>query len=444
MAVGLVALVGRPNVGKSALFNRITESRRAIVEPVAGVTRDRLYEWTEWNGVEFTVVDTGGIWVDSEASLMTMTRRQTEIAIEEADVLVLVIDGQSGPTAADEMVVSLLRKANRPVIVAVNKAESPRVSGVEYYAYGFGQPVLVSALHGEGVGDLLDRVVECLPEASEPAADGEMDEPVRLALAGRPNVGKSSLLNQLAGEERALVTPLAGTTRDVVDTRIEVGDRRFILLDTAGLRRPNRVEDDLEQKTVGRTLDAIRRSDVVLLVTAGNEALSAQDLRIAGQVLKAHRACVIVINKADLIKGSTVGTVAAVREATQFMSWAAVVTVSAVSGWRLETIWPAVEEAYQSYTRRLTTHHLNQFIQEAVHVNPPPTDRGKDLKFYYATQVASRPPHFVLFVNDPDRVHFSYHRYLENRLREKFGFGGSPLLLSFRPRRRHGEEASAE
>ncbi len=441
--MGLVAVVGRPNVGKSALFNRITESRRAIVEPVAGVTRDRLYESTEWNGVEFTVVDTGGIWMDSEASLMTMTRGQTELAVEEADVLVLVIDGLSGPTAADEVVVDLLRKANKPVILAVNKAESPRVNGLEYYAYGFGEPVLVSALHGEGVGDLLDRIVECLPKVSPPIADAELGEPIRIALAGRPNVGKSSLLNRLAGEERALVTPIPGTTRDVVDTRIDVGDRHFVVLDTAGLRRPSRIEDGLEQKTVDRTFDAIRRSDIVLLVTAGNEEMAAQDLRIAGQVIKAHRGCVIVVNKSDLIKGSTVATVAAVKEVTEFMSWATVVTVSALNGWRIDTIWPAVEEAYQSYTRRLSTHRLNQLLQEAVHVNPPPTDRGKGLKFYYATQVASRPPHFVFFVNDPDRLHFSYRRYLENRLREKFGFGGSPLLLSFRPRRRGGDEASA-
>lgn len=430
----LVALVGRPNVGKSALFNRITQSRRAIVEDVAGVTRDRLYEETDWNGVEFTVVDTGGIWIDEQESLLTMTRRQTEIAVDEADVIVLVVDGQSGPTAADEAVVDLLRRARKPVVVAVNKAESHRIGAHDFYAFGLGEPILISALHGEGTGDLLDRIVQALPSA-EPV-EGQEEPPIRVALAGKPNVGKSSLVNALVGQERVLVTPIAGTTRDVVDIAIETDGRQFILLDTAGLRRPSRIDDELEQKTVGRTLEAIRNADVVLLLISANEALSAQDQRIAGQVAKARKATVVLVNKADLLKGRTVERIAAAKDELKFMPWASVLPISAVTGWHLDGIWDLVNQAYQSFTMRLSTHKLNQLLQEATHLNPPPTDKGKALKLYYATQVSIRPPHFVFFVNEPEMVHFSYARYLENRLRERFGFEGSPLQLSFRARRR--------
>lgn len=430
----LVALVGRPNVGKSALFNRITQSRRAIVEDVAGVTRDRLYEETDWNGVEFTVVDTGGIWIDEQESLLTMTRRQTEIAVDEADVIVLVVDGQSGPTAADEAVVDLLRRARKPVVVAVNKAESHRIGAHDFYAFGLGEPILISALHGEGTGDLLDRIVQALPSA-EPL-EGQEEPPIRVALAGKPNVGKSSLVNALVGQERVLVTPIAGTTRDVVDIAIETDGRQFILLDTAGLRRPSRIDDELEQKTVGRTLEAIRNADVVLLLISANEALSAQDQRIAGQVAKARKATVVLVNKADLLKGRTVERIAAAKDELKFMPWASVLPISAVTGWHLDGIWDLVNQAYQSFTMRLSTHKLNQLLQEATHLNPPPTDKGKALKLYYATQVSIRPPHFVFFVNEPEMVHFSYARYLENRLRERFGFEGSPLQLSFRARRR--------
>lgn len=430
----LVALVGRPNVGKSALFNRITQSRRAIVEDVAGVTRDRLYEETDWNGVEFTVVDTGGIWIDEQESLLTMTRRQTEIAVDEADVIVLVVDGQSGPTAADEAVVDLLRRARKPVVVAVNKAESHRIGAHDFYAFGLGEPILISALHGEGTGDLLDRIVQALPSA-EPL-EGQEEPPIRVALAGKPNVGKSSLVNALVGQERVLVTPIAGTTRDVVDIAIETDGRQFILLDTAGLRRPSRIDDELEQKTVGRTLEAIRNADVVLLLISANEALSAQDQRIAGQVAKARKATVVLVNKADLLKGRTVERIAAAKDELKFMPWASVLPISAITGWHLDGIWDLVNQAYQSFTMRLSTHKLNQLLQEATHLNPPPTDKGKALKLYYATQVSIRPPHFVFFVNEPEMVHFSYARYLENRLRERFGFEGSPLQLSFRARRR--------
>lgn len=439
--MAVVALVGRPNVGKSALFNRLTQTRRAIVGDEPGVTRDRLYEETDWNGVAFTLVDTGGIWQDDLESLLTMTREQTERAIAEADVLVLVVDGKEGPTAADDTVVDILRRSGKPVVVAVNKAESPRVTGHEFYAYGLGDPIPVSAVHGEGIGDLLDAIVDRLtdPSRAEAGAEGEEGAPIRVALAGRPNVGKSSLLNALTGEERTLVTPIPGTTRDVVDSLVTVEGDRFLLLDTAGLRRPNRIYEDLELKTVARTLTAIREADVVLMMVTADEPSSAQDQRIAGQVEKAHKAAVILVNKADLVRGTTVSRVAEVKEELRFMPWASVLPISALTGWHLDRIWDAVRAAYASYTTRLTTHRLNHWVREVTHLNPPPTDKGRALKLYYATQVGIRPPHIVFFVNEPELVHFSYERYLENRLREAFGFEGTPVRISFRARRRSSE-----
>lgn len=433
--MGLVALVGRPNVGKSALFNRLTETRRAIVEDYEGVTRDRLYEETEWNGVTFTLVDTGGIWVDDQSSILSMTRQQTQIAIDEASVLVWVVDGISGPSAADDQVADLLRRSGKPVIIAVNKAESPKVQGVEFYQYGFGVPIMVSSMHGQGIGDLLDRMVEELPW--EETHDAQVEEAARrIAIAGRPNVGKSSLVNALSGSYRTLVTPIAGTTRDVVDTRLEHDGRQYILLDTAGLRRPDRIFEDLEEKTVQRTLQAIREADVVLMMISASDPMTAQDQRIAGQIAKAYKACVVLLNKSDLVKGSTMSLQNHVREQLKFLSYTRVIPLSVITGWHLEEIWAEVDKAYTSYTQRLTTHALNQLIQTAVHLNPPPSSKGRALKIYYATQVSIRPPHIVLFVNDPLLSHFSYERYLENRLRETFGFSGSPIRLSLRARRR--------
>jgi GTP-binding protein len=282
---------------------------------------------------------------------------------------------------------------------------------------------------------LLDRIVENLPEENS-AEESEEPEEIRIALAGRPNVGKSSLLNNFAGEERTLVTPIAGTTRDVVDSLIEKDGQRYLFLDTAGLRRPNKITEALEEKTVQRTLQAIRDADVVLLLIASDDQITAQDQRIAGQIDKSRKGCVVVLNKSDLIKGTTVPFQQKAKEELKFLNYAQILPVSVLTGWRLDAIWPAVNEAYRSYSVRITTHQLNQLVQEAVHLNPPPTDKGRALKIYYATQVASKPPYFVFFVNDPELVHFSYSRYLENRLREKYGFRGSPIRLSFRERTR--------
>lgn len=428
-----VALVGRPNVGKSALFNRLTETRRAIVEDFEGVTRDRLYEVTEWNGKTFTVVDTGGIWEDETESLLTMTLEQTQIAIAEADVLVLVVDGLSGATAADEDVARILRRTRKPVIVAVNKAESKYALVSDFYRLGLGNPEPVSAMHGEGIGDLLDLIVDRLKDVNDDPAltDGEV---IRIAIAGRPNVGKSSLLNWFIGETRTLVTPIAGTTRDVVDAHVVRSGQRYCFLDTAGLRRPNRIDEKLEARTVQRSLEAIRNADVVLMVLNAEDGISAQDQRIAGQIEKHKKATVVVVNKADLIKGTTLPLQEEVREHLKFLPYASVMPTSVTNQWRLEELWEEINQAYKAYVERISTHAINRVIDEAVHLNPPPTHKGRQLKIYYATQVSIRPPHIVLFVNDPELTHFSYERYLEHRIREAFGFAGSPIRISLRGR----------
>ncbi len=431
-----MALVGRPNVGKSALFNRITQTRRAIVEDFEGVTRDRLYEVTDWNGRTFTVIDTGGIWEDETETLLTMTREQTEMAIEEADVLVLVVDGMAGVTSADDDVARLLRRTNKPVLVAVNKAESKSADVSDFYRLGLGEPCPISAMHGEGIGDLLDLVVEALPDQDEPQSTPEQARPVRVAIAGRPNVGKSSLLNWFSGAERTLVTPIAGTTRDVVDSLIIHDGQQYQLLDTAGLRRPSRIEEKLEAKTVQRSLEAIRTADVVLMMLNADEGISAQDQRIAGQVENQKKATVILLNKSDLVKGTTLPLQERVREQLKFLPYATLIPISVETAWHLDEIWPAIDQAYASYIQRVSTHHLNRVIDQAVHLNPPPSHKGRQLKVYYATQVAAKPPHIVLFVNDPELTHFSYERYLEHRLREAFGFPGSPIRITLRARRR--------
>ncbi len=431
-----MALVGRPNVGKSALFNRITQTRRAIVEDFEGVTRDRLYEVTDWNGRTFTVIDTGGIWEDETETLLTMTREQTEMAIEEADVLVLVVDGMAGVTSADDDVARLLRRTNKPVLVAVNKAESKSADVSDFYRLGLGEPCPISAMHGEGIGDLLDLVVEALGDQDEPQSTPEQARPVRVAIAGRPNVGKSSLLNWFSGAERTLVTPIAGTTRDVVDSLIIHDGQQYQLLDTAGLRRPSRIEEKLEAKTVQRSLEAIRTADVVLMMLNADEGISAQDQRIAGQVENQKKATVILLNKSDLVKGTTLPLQERVREQLKFLPYATLIPISVETAWHLDEIWPAIDHAYASYIQRVSTHHLNRVIDQAVHLNPPPSHKGRQLKVYYATQVAAKPPHIVLFVNDPELTHFSYERYLEHRLREAFGFPGSPIRITLRARRR--------
>jgi GTP-binding protein len=432
-----VVLVGRPNVGKSALFNRLTQTSRAIVQDEPGVTRDRLYETTDWNGVEFSLVDTGGLFEAHADEILSYVRRQTETAIREADVLCLVVDASEPMTATDVMVAGILRRARKPVLVAANKIEgSRRVDLKEVMRLGLGEPIAVSALHGEGTGDLLDAMVVALGQEPVEREDGQ-DEPaapIRLAIVGRPNVGKSSLLNVLLGEERALVTPIAGTTRDVVDAPLERGGRHYLLLDTAGLRRPNKIDEELEERTVGRTLEAIRRADVVLLVLDESAPLTHQDLRIGGQIRRHHRAAVVLPNKADLMRGGHRPFLDHLGEELDFLNFARVLPISALTGWRTDEIWTLVEEAYDHFAQRITTRSLNNFIRETVALTPPPTRGNRQLKILYATQVGTCPPHVVLFVNDPELAHFSWMRHLENRMRRQWEFTGTPIRFTLRTR----------
>lgn len=437
----IVAIVGRPNVGKSTLFNRLVGERRAIVEDRPGTTRDRVYGTTDWGGIEFTVVDTGGLQDDREidgASLTEIarnTRNQAQVAIDEADVIVLLVDARSGLTAGDLEVADLLRRADKPTILAANKAESEaRREGVfEFYELGLGDPLSISAYHGTGTGDLLDRIVESLPEIED--AD-EIEGPA-IAIVGRPNVGKSRLLNALLGQERSIVSDVPGTTRDSIDTPVIWAGQPVTLIDTAGIRRRGRIEQGVEQFSVIRSMRAIDRSDVVLLVVDATEEFTAQDLHIAGYVEDQKKGIVVVINKWDLIEkdAKTIDEYKErAREQLDFVPFAPLVFVSAKFGQRVNQVLDTALMVVAERQKRVPTAALNTLLREAVANHPPPSRPGKWLKFFYVTQADVAPPTFIFFCNDPQHIHFSYRRYLENKLRDAFGFTGTPLRLSFRGR----------
>jgi len=437
----IVALVGRPNVGKSSLFNRLIGERRAIVEDVPGTTRDRVYGTAEWGGVEFTVVDTAGLLDEGEtntqstAEIIQHTREQVASAIAEADVILFLVDVKTGMTAGDYEVADLLRRTDKPTILVVNKADSTarREDSVEFFNLGLGDPYTISAYHGSGTGDLLDRIVESLPEAEEE----EETEGPRIAIAGRPNVGKSRLLNALLGQERAIVSDVPGTTRDSLDTQIEWEGEPITLIDTAGIRRRGRVESGIERFSVLRSMRSIDRSDVVLLVIDANEGFTAQDLHIAGYIEEQKKGCVIVVNKWDLIEKDayTMDTYRKqAREELDFMPYAPIVFISAKFGQRVHQVVTAALEVVNERVRRVPTAKLNQVLKDAVQKHPPPSRPGKWMKFYYVTQADLSPPTFVFLCNEPAGIHFSYRRYLENEFREAFGFEGTPLRLSFRAR----------
>jgi GTP-binding protein len=437
----IVALVGRPNVGKSSLFNRLIGERRAIVEDVPGTTRDRVYGTAEWGGVEFTVVDTAGLLDEGEtntqstAEIIQHTREQVASAIAEADVILFLVDVKTGMTAGDYEVADLLRRTDKPTILVVNKADSTarREDSVEFFNLGLGDPYTISAYHGSGTGDLLDRIVESLPEAEEE----EETEGPRIAIAGRPNVGKSRLLNALLGQERAIVSDVPGTTRDSLDTQIEWEGEPITLIDTAGIRRRGRVESGIERFSVLRSMRSIDRSDVVLLVIDANEGFTAQDLHIAGYIEEQKKGCVIVVNKWDLIEKDAYTMDAyrkQAREELDFMPYAPIVFISAKFGQRVHQVVTAALEVVNERVRRVPTAKLNQVLKDAVQKHPPPSRPGKWMKFYYVTQADVSPPTFVFFCNEPAGIHFSYRRYLENEFRQAFGFEGTPLRLSFRAR----------
>ncbi len=443
----LVALVGRPNVGKSTLFNRIVGRRLAVVSEVAGTTRDRLYHDAEWIGVTFTVVDTGGIEIEegrhtaplSEDSerFLPLIRQQARIAIQDADVVVQVVDGQVGITAADKEVADILRQSQKPVLVAANKLESTKLwdTVYEFYELAVGEVFPVSALHGAGTGDLLDAVVAAFPQTIE-AEDAE-DDTIKIALLGRPNVGKSTLLNKLLGEERAIVSPIAGTTRDAIDTKLKWHGQEFTIIDTAGIRRRGKIEPGVEKFSVLRAIKALNRADVALLLVDASQGITAQDVHIAGMLLEEKAGIIVLVNKWDAVVKDTY-TMAeyenTIRQELNFMPYVPVLFISAETGQRVSKILPEVVTVNEFRYTRVPTGQLNKLLRDATTKHPPPSKAGVRVKFFYATQAAVTPPTFVFFVNKPDWVHFGYQRFLENRLREEFAFRGTPIKLLFRAR----------
>jgi len=457
MSMPIVALVGRPNVGKSTLFNRIVGQKLAVVHDRPGTTRDRLHAPAEWNGVSFTVVDTGGIEVLPEtvtagrrpgpervlaqdsAPFIPLMRTQAEQAIQEADAVIFITDAASGMTAGDDEVADILRRAHCPVFLAANKADNPRLrqSALEFYTLGLGTVYPISSLHGIGVADLLDDVVEALP-SSEAEAE---DESVKLAIVGRPNVGKSSLLNRLLGEERAIVSPIPGTTRDAIDTYMEWEGTPITLIDTAGIRRRGKIGREVERYSVLRALRAIQRADVALLLIDGVEGLTAQDAHVASFILDEWASVVVVVNKWDAVEKDTrtmVEYTKWVRETLRFLDYVPVLFISALTGQRVHKVIPTALAVQEARLRRVSTGDLNRLIRDALVSHAPPTKRGQQLKIYYVSQTGVAPPTFVFHVNDPDLMHFSYERYLENQLREAYEFPGTPLRLIFRRRGQQG------
>jgi len=441
VAKPIVAVVGRPNVGKSTLFNRLIGERRAIVQDEPGTTRDRVYGDVEWNGVSFALIDTGGIIVDdrgTELDLSTIpaeTLKQAEHAIKEADVLVMVVDANIGATSADHTVADMVRRTRKPVVLAANKAESNTraANAVDFYELGLTDPIVVSSLHGRGTGDLLDAIVEALPDHEE---ETEPTGP-RVAIVGRPNVGKSRLLNAFLGQERAIVSDEPGTTRDSLDTELEWEGQTITLVDTAGIRRRGKIEPGIEKYSVLRSMRAITRADVVLLVVDATEGFTSQDLHIAGYVADEARGMVLVVNKWDLVEkdGQTMEQYrAAAAEALDFMPYVPAVFISAKFNQRVPQVMERALLVNEERQKRVPTAALNKMLQAAVEKHAPPSKPGKWVKFFYATQVDVAPPSFVFFCNHAEDVHFSYRRYLENQLREAFGFIGNPVRMRFRNR----------
>lgn len=430
----LVAIVGRPNVGKSTLFNKISGKRIAIVEDTPGVTRDRIYTDAEWLSHSFVLIDTGGIEPESDDIIAVQMRRQAELAIETADVILFVVDGREGITAADEEVAEMLRRCKKPVVLAVNKVDAPKYedSAYDFYSLGLGTPFTCSAEQRTGLGDVLDEVVSYFPGNTENEISDE-DKPLYIAVAGKPNVGKSSIINAILGEERNIVSNIPGTTRDAIDTPFEHDGKKYVIVDTAGLRRKRAIEDEtIERYSVIRSLAAVRRADVVLLVVDAGEELSEQDVRIAGYAHEEGKASILIVNKWDLIEKDT-NTMNEFKKRLKvdlaFMSYVPMLFTSAKTGQRVNKIFEYIDMVHEQHSRRITTGTLNDIVAEAVTVTAPPSDKGRQLRIYYATQVATCPPTFVLFVNDANIMHFSYKRYLENYFRKSFGLDATPIKL---------------
>ncbi|MBR2757152.1 MAG: ribosome biogenesis GTPase Der [Exiguobacterium sp.] len=430
MGIPVVAIVGRPNIGKSTIFNRIIGDRVSIVDDKPGVTRDRIYGTGEWLNRKFHLIDTGGIEVGDEPLLVQM-RHQAELAIDEADVIIFMVNGREGITAADEEVANLLFRSNKPIVLAVNKVDNFEMRDLmyEFYSLGFGDPFPISGTHGLGLGDLLDHVFELAPEKDEYEYNEDV---IRFSLIGRPNVGKSSLTNSILGEERVIVSNIAGTTRDAIDTPFTRDGQEYVIIDTAGMRKRGKVYESTERYSVMRAQKAIERSNVVLVVLDGEEGIIEQDKRVAGLAHEAGKAIVIVVNKWDAVEkdDKTMKKMEEkIRQEFLFLDYAPVVFLSALTSKRLQTLLPVIKQVAETHRRRISTSVLNDVIVDAVAMNPTPTDKGQRLKINYATQVAIEPPTFVLFVNDPELLHFSYKRYLENQIRKAFDFTGTPIHI---------------
>ena len=428
----LIAIVGRPNVGKSTLFNKIAGKRISIVEDTPGVTRDRVYVDCEWCGKAFTLIDTGGLELKSTDEMWRHIKAQAELAIDMADVIIFVVDGKTGITVDDEQVAGYLRRSRAPVVLAVNKLDNNEKDTIyDFYALGFGEPYAVSAEQGKGIGDLLDAVLSDV-ESSE---KGEEPEALKIAIVGKPNAGKSSITNSLLGYDRVIVSDIAGTTRDSIDTEIEINGKKYIIIDTAGMRKKGNIDKVLERYSVMRSLGSVRRSDVTVIVCDASEGLTEQDVKIAGFVHEEGKPVVFVFNKWDLIEkdNSTVNEFNnKVKTELKFMDYIKPMYISAKTGKRLDNLLPYIEKVYENASRRISTGLLNEMLIDATRINEPPSKNGKRLKIFFITQIASNPPTFVLKVNDPLLMHFSYKRYIENSLRNTFDFEGTPIKFLVR------------
>ncbi len=436
MGKPIVAIVGRPNVGKSTLFNIFANSRISIVEDTPGVTRDRLYAEGDWLDNQFMMVDTGGIEIMNSDAIAVSIRQQAEIAIKEADVILFVCDARSGIVQEDADVARILRKSGKPIVLAVNKADSPKqeLNVYEFYNLGLGEPFPISAANHLGIGDLLDAVVAKFPQNKAGVFDNDEDQ-IKVALIGRPNVGKSSIFNSLVGQERSIVSDVAGTTRDAIDTPVVRNGQKYLFIDTAGMRRKGKIDEPIEKYSIIRSLRAVDRSDVVLMVIDAVDGVTEQDKKIAGYAHEAGKGIVIVVNKWDAYEkdeNSTLRYTENLRKELIFMQYAPVVYVSALTKQRIHRLPEVINYVAEQNAMRVATSVLNQVIADAVAINPPPTEKGQRLKILYATQVKIKPPTFVIFVNEPEIMHFSYQRYLENKLREAFGFEGTPLSMIIR------------
>ena len=435
MAKPLVAIVGRPNVGKSMLFNKLTGKRLSIVEDTPGVTRDRLYAQAEWRGRTFDLVDTGGIEPGTDDQILSFMREQAEIAIATATAIIFVCDIRTGMTAADQDVAGMLQRSRKPVVLAVNKMDSTGHTDpdmYEFYNLGLGDPYPVSAVHGHGTGDLLDACFEFFPPEDQ---EEEEDDVVKVAIIGKPNVGKSSLVNRILGQERVIVSDMAGTTRDAVDSYLEKDGQKYLIIDTAGMRKKSKVDDRVEKFSVLRATMAIERSDVCVIMIDAQEGVTEQDTKVAGLAHEAGKACIIVVNKWDIIEkdGKTMQRMEEdVRRDLSYMTYAPVLFISALTGQRVERLFALINNVVNQAAMRIPTGVLNQVLNDAQARVQPPTDKGKRLKIYYMTQIGVKPPHFVIFCNDAKLFHFSYQRYLENQIRATFGLTGTPVRITIR------------